>query len=167
MNTNERKALDTVTMEFLNSMLSIYQFEDDINRDLCLDAIMMWLYENFGRGEILEYTAVSLDLHSDVDYKIAADHLRHAIDSIPEESEFNLFGENLSDTQKLAFMEVWKVNKDNRAAALELIQAFVRTASSVSEREVANDMLQILIAEQYDIEDDLKMLEKKYFGEQK
>lgn len=167
MNIHERKALDTVMLEFLNSMLSIYQFEDDVNRDLCMDAIMMWLFENFGKGEVLEYTAISMDASEGIDHKIAAEHLRNAIEAIPEESEFNLFGENLSDSLKLAFIEVWKVNQENRAAALELIQEFVRSASSVGEREVANDMLQILIAQQYEIEDDLEMLKKKYFGEQR
>ncbi len=162
MNKEERKTLDIVMSQFLNSMLGIYESKDSDNRDLCMDAVMMWLYENFGRGEILEYLAITMDSKDDADYKIAAKHLRNAIEAIPEASEFNLFDENLPQSYNQAFKKVWHVVQDNELAALELIQEFVRENNNFRAHKVANDMLQIIIAKRYEIDEDLEMLRKKY-----
>jgi hypothetical protein len=162
MNPEERKTLDIVMREFLNSLLGIYESKDSDNRDLCMDAVMMWLYENFGRGEILEYISIGMESMSDPDYRQAAEHLRNAIDSIPEASEFNLFDENMPKSYTQAFKKVWHVAKDNELAALELIQKFVRENNNFRAHRVGNDMLQIIIAKRYEIDEDLETLRKKY-----
>lgn len=163
MNTDERKIADIATQEFLDSMLKIYSFDQDDDRDLCLDAIMMWLYENFGKGEVMEYIAISLS-GGNVDEQQSANHLYKSIEAIGEQdSDFNLFGENASRLDTEQFAKHWKLFKEHRLSFMESLRDLAKQKLG---RDVIFDILTIWIASEYGIEEDLENMLKKYFGKQ-
>lgn len=76
--------------------------------------------------------------------------------------EFDPLVDRISFANQLAFERVWQIHRCNESAAVEAIHNFLTDAETDHDIEVARDMLQIIIANDYDLQADLENLKRKY-----
>lgn len=160
--SKRRDNLKINTLVIFRSMMDLYGKD----RAAFLDIIMFALREDFGRGEILEYLMESFNRNDTEDHRKVASILDEAIEAIPDPEDFCLHGDEIDQKSRLKFERIWNFAKkgDYRSLerVLEKIQKYITGARTAKDRELANDMISIVIFKKYKMPKHLKHLSEKY-----
>lgn len=124
-----------------------------------LDVIMQMLIAEYGEGEILDYLTIEFQVKADkeldaihADYTRVSELLAKACDAIPPIPEL--------DTRR-QFGDICKAHDDGFIFVIQRLQEYVDKATML-DKDLLCDMMQIVIAEHFDIEEDQEKLREKY-----